>query len=62
MLFQPTKLADAYVIDLQKHEDERGFLSRVNLAPCVCQRARGVAVVGSIERDAGADLLEATGP
>ncbi|HRW07725.1 MAG TPA: dTDP-4-dehydrorhamnose 3,5-epimerase [Caldilineaceae bacterium] len=28
MLFQPTKLADAYVIDLQKHEDERGFFAR----------------------------------
>ena len=28
MLFQPTNLAGAYVIDLQKIEDERGFFAR----------------------------------
>lgn len=28
MLFQPTNLADAYLIDLQKFEDERGFFAR----------------------------------
>ena len=28
MLFQPTSLAGAYVIDLQKIEDERGFFAR----------------------------------
>lgn len=28
MLFQPTKLAGAYLINLQKQEDERGFFAR----------------------------------
>ena len=28
MLFQPTNLAGAYLIDLQKVEDERGFFAR----------------------------------
>ncbi|MCE7981218.1 MAG: dTDP-4-dehydrorhamnose 3,5-epimerase [Caldilinea sp. CFX5] len=28
MLFQPTKLADAYLIDLEKVTDERGFFAR----------------------------------
>lgn len=29
MLFQETKLKDAFVIDLEKREDERGFFARV---------------------------------
>jgi dTDP-4-dehydrorhamnose 3,5-epimerase len=28
MIFTPTRLADAYVIDLERHTDERGFLAR----------------------------------
>ena len=28
MIFSPTKLDDAFVIDVQKHEDERGFYAR----------------------------------
>jgi dTDP-4-dehydrorhamnose 3,5-epimerase len=28
MIFTPTRLADAYLIDVERHEDERGFLAR----------------------------------
>jgi dTDP-4-dehydrorhamnose 3,5-epimerase len=28
MIFTPTRLEDAYVIDVERHEDERGFLAR----------------------------------
>ena len=28
MIFTPTKLKDAYIIDLNKIEDERGFFAR----------------------------------
>ena len=28
MIFSPTRLDDAYLIDVERHEDERGFLAR----------------------------------
>jgi dTDP-4-dehydrorhamnose 3,5-epimerase len=28
MIFTPTRLEDAYLIDVERHEDERGFLAR----------------------------------
>ena len=28
MIFTPTRLAGAYLIDVERHEDERGFLAR----------------------------------
>jgi dTDP-4-dehydrorhamnose 3,5-epimerase len=29
MIFNKTKLSDAYIIEIEKHEDERGFFSRL---------------------------------
>src|SRR5262245_27527190 len=40
VIFEPTKLQDAYVLDLERREDERGFFARA-----WCQRefeARGL--------------------
>ena len=29
MRFSPTELADAYIVELERHEDERGFFARI---------------------------------